>query len=407
MAKKPARVALPKPHSEGQAEVLNHPGHGVLFAGRRWGKTDVATVRLITRVASEPGLYWWIGLSWRSASTKRAWGLLKGYTRDIWRAVGQRPDQYIRESDKELHFPGGGRIWLRTAERQESLAGEGVRGVAMDEFSLMPETVWTEYVAPTLIDYGGWALFLGVPKGLNWASRLWYAAKEKPNWKAWSFTSYDNPYLKKSAIDEMAANLPERLVRQEIMAEIVDDAGAVFRNVSELATATEQRRPIEGHTYTVGVDWARTTDATVFAVLDTSTKELCYLDRMVGVDYETQVTRLMGLNRRFRPSTIYAEQNSMGGPLVERLQREGLPVRPFMTTNASKQSLIDALVMAFEKEEVRILPDETLVNELMAYEMEQTARGALKFGAPTGMHDDTVMALALAWKGTGGYTWLI
>lgn len=398
MTVKDARIVLPRPHSDGQREILDWAGHGVLFAGRRYGKTEILCAKLVTRVTAAPGLYWWVGLSWRSASMKRAWALLKGYCRRIWRAVGERPDKHIREADKELTFPGGGQIWLRTAERPESLAGEGLRGVVLDEFSLMREAVWTEYIAPTLLDYGGWATFAGVPKGLNWASRLWMAAKTRPGWKAWSFSTYDNPLLKKADIDELAKSLPERLVRQEIMAEIVDDSGAVFRNVADCATATPQERATEGHAYVMGVDWARLHDATVFAVVDRATRELVHIDRMTGVDYELQLGRLKALASRFRPAIIQAEANAMGQPLIERLKRDGLPVVGFVTTNASKQAIIDRLTMAFEREEIRILPDESLIDELMAYEMETTPAGLIRFGAPAGMHDDQVMALALAWS---------
>ncbi len=265
----------------------------------------------------------------------------------------------------------------------------------------MSEAVWTEYIAPTLLDYGGWATFAGVPKGMNWASRLWMAAKERPGWKAWSFSTYDNPLLKKADIDELGQSLPERLRRQEILAEIVDDSGAVFRNVADCATATAQERAIAGHAYVMGCDWARSHDATVFAVVDTSTNELVYIDRMTGTDYETQIGRLTALAERFRPAVIQAEENSMGGPLLERLQVDGLPIVGFVTTNRSKQAIIDRLTMAFERGEIRILADESLINELMAYEQETTAGGLIKFGAPSGLYDDQVMALALAWMRRG------
>ena len=45
----------------------------------------------------------------------------------------------------------------------------------------------------------------------------------------------------------------------------------------------------------------------------------------------------------------------MGEPLIEQLQRAGLPVQPFQTTNATKTSALDALALAFERGEIRIL----------------------------------------------------
>ena len=49
--------------------------------------------------------------------------------------------------------------------------------------------------------------------------------------------------------------------------------------------------------------------------------------------------------------------------------------------------------------------DEITIDELSAYEAKKTASG-YKYGAPSGMHDDTVMALAIAWQGlSSGLDW--
>ena len=87
----------------------------------------------------------------------------------------------------------------------------------------------------------------------------------------------------------------------------------------------------------------------------------------------------------------------MGQPLIEQLQAAGLPVVPFTTTAASKQLAVDALALAFERGSIRIIPDATLISELQAYEAERLPSGMLRYGAPSGIHDDTVMALMLAW----------
>jgi hypothetical protein len=98
----------------------------------------------------------------------------------------------------------------------------------------------------------------------------------------------------------------------------------------------------------------------------------------------------------------------MGEPLVERLQGDGLPVQGVMTTNKTKEAIIRGLESAFENGEIRILNDPVLIGELQAYEQEQRMTG-WKFSAPAGMHDDTVISLALAWSaaGTGwGALWI-
>ena len=101
---------------------------------------------------------------------------------------------------------------------------------------------------------------------------------------------------------------------------------------------------------------------------------------------------------------IVAEQNSMGGPNIEALQREGLPVYAFQTTNQSKQNIMVALQLAFERREVSIPDDPVLISELEAYEATRLPSGRWRYEAPAGMHDDTVIALALALEAANAMT---
>jgi hypothetical protein len=82
---------------------------------------------------------------------------------------------------------------------------------------------------------------------------------------------------------------------------------------------------------------------------------------------------------------------------LSNLGRDGLHIQPFTTTNASKAEAIEALALAFERADIRILNDPVLVSELVAYQAERLPSGLTRYSAPGGQHDDTVMALALAW----------
>jgi hypothetical protein len=68
--------------------------------------------------------------------------------------------------------------------------------------------------------------------------------------------------------------------------------------------------------------------------------------------------------------------------MIEQLRRDGLPVQPFLTTDASKIVAIEALALAFEPGTIHILTDPVLTDELLAYEVGQTASGLPRCGAP-------------------------
>lgn len=342
---------------------------------------------------------WWVAPSYKMSEV--GW-------RPLRRLASQIPGAEVRKVDRQVILPGGGEVSVRSADNPDSLRGEGLDFVVLDECAFMSELAWNEALRPALADRQGKALFISTPKGRNWFWYLWQRGQEPDSeWNSWRFTSYDNPHIADSEIDAAKATLPERVFRQEFMAEFIDDAGGVFRHVMDAASATEQSGAIDGHAYVFGVDWGKHNDWTVITVLDITDKALVHMDRFNQIDYVVQSNRLRALASRFKPVSIVAESNSMGDPLIEHLQRDGLPVTPFQTANATKAAAIDALALAFEQGSIRILNDPVLVGELQAYEMERLPSGLLRYNAPDGMHDDCVMSLAIGWSGVANTPWLL
>lgn len=402
-------IRLPRPHSQGQFLLLDRRYNDVAFCGRRWGKTQVGVYRILAG-ATDPnaiGLYWWVGLSWRSASMKRAWRLLKFYVRKIWRALGRQDNDFIHEVAKELDLPNGSNIWLRTAENPESLAGEGIRGVVGDEFTLWREFVWTEYLEATLLDYpDAWVLFIGVPKPNSWAVKIWNQAPDRPKWRNHHYTTYDNPKIDRAKIDDIKNNIPKLLFEQEYLAQVVPGEGAVFRKIRD-AAILQPATPYAGR-FCMGVDFAQMHDYTVITVLDADTKRMVAVDRFHKIDWLLQRQRIKALAEQWQPQTILCEINSIGSPNFEALAYDGLPVEAFETTATSKPPLIQSLALAFERGELQILNDAILIGELEAFEVQVNPQtGRPKYAAPDGLHDDMVMSLALAFEAANRPLWWI
>jgi hypothetical protein len=341
-------------------------------------------------VASKGGRAWWVSPSYKLSEV--GWRPL--------RRIGAKIGAEIRRVDRQVNLPGGGSVTVRSADNPESLVGEGLDFVVMDECSLTKEAAWFESLRPALSDRQGAALFIGTPKGRNWFWRLWQRGRQgEPGWMAWQFPTSSNPYIAPEEIDAAQQDLPERIFRQEYLAEFLDDAGGVFRRVMDAATATERCDAESGHEYIMGVDWGKLADFTVLVVLDATTSEVVYLDRFNQIDYQVQLGRLESAFIKFQPQQIIAESNAMGEPLIEQLYYQGFPVQPFQTTNASKADMVNALALAFEKGEIKIPNDPVLIGELQAFEATRLPSGLLRYAAPEGMHDDMVIALGLAWQG--------
>lgn len=378
--------------------------HKVLPWCRRGGKSHLecalALEAALEKQHGAAGVVWWVWPTHKMGRT--GWKILRNVGGQIARRLGGR----VYEVERAVTFGrGGGEIQMRSAEDPESLVAEGLTRVIIDEAGLVQSRAWYESLAAALMDKQGDAVFGGTPKGrggLFWECAQNAEDEQIPDWEVWRRTIHDNPWVHPDEVARMereyrSGRIPERIWHQEFLAEFVGDAGAVFRNVREAATAIPQEKAQDGHSYVFGVDWGKHEDFNAIAVLDLDEKAICSLDRTQHLDYAVQVGKLKAMADRFKPLEIVAEANAMGEPIIEQLEREGLPVQPFTTSNATKKAAVEALSLAFETGQIRIVPDEDLIRELQGYEMKRTATGLTKYEAPSGMHDDTVTACFLAW----------
>jgi len=315
----------------------------------------------------------------------------------------------INRSERVMEFPSGGRLSVYSADNGTGILGEAFDVVIVDEAARVSEATYTDVLLPTLADRDGRIMLISTPKGRNWFWAEWLRGQGgHPDITSWSAPTSANPSPSIRKAAELARDrVSERSFRQEWMAEFLDD-GSFLLNVDACATATLLARGLPGRSYIIGVDWARAADgdATVFVALDVQARSLVGLERMQGVDYNTQRERLRSFWERFNGGHIVAEYNAMGGPQVEALQAVGLPVVPFTTTAASKHELMSALDLAFDQRVISIPPDPVLLTELKAYTRTER-QGWPAYSAPPGLHDDTVMALAMAWHGIVGVVALI
>jgi len=300
-----------------------------------------------------------------------------------------------------MDLPAGGMIAIRSTHYPDNLRGAGLDYAVLDEAAFMEPRVWPEIVRPMLLERRGGALFLSTPFGKNWFWQLYQRGldTDEPEWAAFHFKSWDNPLVAYEEIEALRRTTSERVFREEYEAEFMDDAGQVFRSIREAAIAPQDAQPNPAQRYIFGVDWARDNDYTCIVVLDATTQQMVALERFNQIGWALQRGRLQSLAEIWQPAVIWAEANSIGSVNIEALQNEGLPVRSFMTTARSKAPLIEGLALAIERAELALLPDEILLNELAAYTLERLPGGGYRYSAPAGLHDDTVIATALAWYG--------
>ena len=384
-----------QPHP-GQLEVHNsNVRFKVLSAGRRWGKTRLGVNECLD-AASKGGRAWWVSPSYKTSEV--GWRPLRQIARKI-------PNAEVRLVDRMVTLPGGGFVAVRSADNPDSLRGEGLDFVVMDECAFMQREAWTEAIRPALSDRLGKALFISTPKGRNWFWENYQRGMMgEAGWQSWTFPTVNNPYIAASEVEAAKRDLPEIIYRQEYLAEFVDDQGGVFRRVQE-AAVLESQEPQAGRQYVAGVDVAASVDFTVVTIMDVETKEMVYQDRFNRVDYPVLIDRLESVYHRYGLTSMVVESNSIGRPVIDELVNRGLAIIPFTTTSATKQSIIQQLQAAFENAQIKIVNNPVLVGELLSFESKRNPSGGFSYSAPDGMHDDCVMSLAFAWNAISADRW--
>lgn len=364
----------------------------MVACGRRFGKTETGKI-LLTEQALRGARCWWLAPTFQMSG--QVWRDLKAMV------LGTITNVTVSETEKRMDFPGGGMMAIRSTHVAQNLRGMGLDFAVLDEAAFMEPTVWPEVVRPMLLERRGGALFLSSPNGLNWFHDLYQLGLDptQDEWRSFQFTSYDNPLIAPDEIDNLRRNTPERVWREEYMAEFIADSGQVFRNVRAAATSPSGAQPVEHHQYIAGLDWGKENDSTVIVIIDAETRQMVDMDRFNQIGWELQRGHVATMCAKWQPSMVWAETNSIGAPNIEALQAEGLPVQAFTTTARSKQSIIEGLALAIERGEIGLLADEVLLGELAAYTLRRLAGGGYQYSAPSGLHDDCVIALALAWHG--------
>lgn len=388
-------VKLPRLHFA-QINVSRTPARfKVLCCGRRWGKTTFIIHEVISALLEGKRV------AYVSPSSTDA-----SY-RAVWRDMTERTAQITQARNattKTIKVITGGVFALYTFNAIDRLRGDtaGWDYVALDEVAFAPNLAqaWSNVVRPALADRQGHAVIASTPKGLNDFYALYQrglGGDDASEWCSFHYPSMSNPHVPSTEWDAMRDELTQAGYAQEIEAQFIEGAGAVFRGVDEVSIL-EERQPYKGR-FVFGVDWGRDNDYTVISVLDTVTRHQVAMERFNQISWDVQQARLVSLFKQWRPETIIAEQNSIGSVNIDALRALDIPVVGFNTTNSSKRQIIDALALAIERREITLLNNAVQRHELTAFAQRRTASGSYQFGAPAGGHDDTVMALAIALHG--------
>jgi predicted phage terminase large subunit-like protein len=195
----------------------------IVAAGRRTGKSRLAAWLLIVNaLQAERGHVFYVAPT-------------QGQARDImWQTLLELGNPVISGShinNLQIKLVNGATISLKGADRPETMRGVSLKFLVLDEYADMKPDVFEQILRPALADQKGCAMFIGTPMGRNHFYDLYKYAElgDDETYKAWHFTSYDNPILDPNEIDTAKKSMSSYAFRQEFMASFEARGSEMFK----------------------------------------------------------------------------------------------------------------------------------------------------------------------------------
>jgi len=320
-------MRLTKPQSK---IFLDETRFRVVVAGRRFGKTFLSTVELITNaIKDRDRMCWYVAPTYKAAK-EIAWDML----------IGSLPREYIRrtnETSLTVDLINGSTISLKGGEKPDNLRGRSLDFVVLDEFSDMRPEVWSEVIRPSLSDRNTEgnktrALFIGTPKGRNHFYDLWTRGVDGiSDWSGFQFTTIDGGNVEPQEVESAKRDLDERTFNQEYNAQFVNYSGIIYYNFERDQSVNKQVD--DGSMLHIGMDFNLDPMSAVVSIRDKS--DIRVIDEIVI--YSSNTDEMVDeIKTRYpaRPICIYPDpaarqrKTSAGGRTdLSILQNAGFSVK--------------------------------------------------------------------------------
>ena len=204
-----------------QQEVLaDKTRFKIVCAGRRSGKSRLAAIMLLIE-----------GLNCPEGSAVMYVAPTQGQARviiwDLLLNLGRPIIASSHVNNAEITLINGIRIYVRGADRPDTLRGVSLTFVVLDEYADMKPMVWEQIIRASLSDKKGRALFIGTPKGRNHFYDIYNTEDEEH--KSWSFYTADNELIDPREILAAQKTLSSFAFKQEYLASFDTQGTDIFK----------------------------------------------------------------------------------------------------------------------------------------------------------------------------------
>lgn len=278
------------------------------------------------RGAVDGATIWWVGPTF--TITSLIWRTLKQATRNAWTDKS--------EQERRIELPGGGSVCVRSADNPDSLRGEGLDGLVIDEAAFITKRAWTESLRPALSDKQGWSMMLTTPAGYNWLKEQWDAAAIDETWARFRLPTSANPLVPQSEMDAARRDMGARAFAQEHEAQFTDVEGAEFDGsyFGESIWFDEWPAEAEIQWRVITLDPSKgateKSDYSAFIMMMLDKHGIMWVDADIARrDTHQIVVDGIKLAKEFEPHAFGVETNQFEGLLINEFERESRAAKVF------------------------------------------------------------------------------
>lgn len=370
----------------------------VVKSKRQCGKTLMCENELLRYAINYPGSVNAIISPTLSQSRK----IYKEITRAIW-------DSHLIKAKNaaslEIELVNGSTIMFKSGAQKDALRGITISGILiLDECAYLEDDILEQVLAWTNV-YKAPILMVSTPRtksGFFYEYFLLGLSEKREDVISVDFNNYDTSiFLSPEKLELYRAMLPKGQFTTEFLGEFIDGGCGVFDYELDVFTAHETIT--ESKALYFGIDWANggNGDYTVLTAFNENGQQvmLKYSRNKTPTQQCTWITDVLSSIPREKIRKITCETNSIGTVYEDMLKQMNpkLPIRDFNTSNSSKREIIERLQAAFGAHSIKLIDDIESKREFSSYAMEITPSGNITYNAPYGLHDDIVMATAIAW----------
>lgn len=397
------QIPLEISYHDKQREIFDAPERfKVIAKGRRFGLTRGFANYVIEQMLKDVSPILWVDTIYGNIEryVERYFiPVLKGLPKNYWKYRGNRNELRIGKSVCDF----------RSADNPENIEGFGYALIVINEAGIVLKnrSLWNESILPMILDYKAKVLIGGTPKGKSVKrsneKHLFYELFERGNqpprlsdtptyrggdyWKSFNFSSYDNPLIDKSDIDELVKQISPALRDQEIYGKFIDKESSgiiknnwwkyyenendlyrqsVFKKVQSWDTAFKKNQEND---HSVCTTWVIAENG--YYLID------MWRGRVEFPELKRKVIELAALHN---VNEILIEDKASGQSLIQELQRNtALPIKP-VKVEADKIARVHSVTPLIEAGKV-FLPTG-------AYWLKQFSNECEDF--PNGEFDDVV-----------------